>query len=276
MNNQFVFAHDTNLGFPVDTPQWQSFFQRHQIKVAGYECMDKMVADTQKDIPTIAFLPVGGAFYLNDSEYQSIVSATVGTKCSTQMTSYLVVKKDSEVNSLEQLKNKTLSYINLSCTTSYFAPALLLAEKGYTLNNFFKELIPVDGFAALLESVVSGKADSTMIWQRVWQEHPELAAQVNIIDELANLPTPIIIIKKEVDESLKQGFLQELLASPPMKGLFSGFVPYQKEQTELFLDKLRKLELGRKLPSGAGAFSSRRTDVSERREELVREGLTKR
>jgi phosphonate transport system substrate-binding protein len=52
-----------------------------------------------------------------------------------------VVRKDDPANSLDDLEGATYGIINRSCSSSYFPPALMLLEKGKTIDEFLKVAI---------------------------------------------------------------------------------------------------------------------------------------
>jgi len=77
---------------------------------------------------------------------------------------------------LRQLKGAKLGYINTYCTTSYFAPSILLARDGLALNDFF-DAFAVAPWQGQIDAVVDGRIDATMVYEDVWLARPSNAAE---------------------------------------------------------------------------------------------------
>jgi phosphonate transport system substrate-binding protein len=50
----------------------------------------------------------------------------------------LVVKKDDPATSLDDLAKARYGYINRSCSSTYFPPAILLNRKSLNLDDYFR------------------------------------------------------------------------------------------------------------------------------------------
>lgn len=247
VHSNLVFAYDQYLDFPVTDPLWQKFFEKNHIKLVAYTNMDQLVQDLKKNTIAFSFIPAGALYYLrNDKNYQGIASATLGQEKGTQLTSYLVVKKDSKINSIDQLRNKNLAYINFECTTSYFAPLLYLNQNnGIKMTQYFN-LIPFNGFFAQMDAIANNKnITATMIWDIIWL-HSGLAEKTKIIGKVSNLPTPVVIANVQINNTLIKEMQQELLLYQLPKSQlwkFSGFISYQKQQNQEFWRQINNAKL---------------------------------
>ncbi len=233
-----IFIMDKNLGFCVEDPKWQLFFNKFRIKTILYEDLDKMSAEIRKNKMTFCYLPTANFFYLKlDKFYTPIASALFTSNQTCKISSLLVVPKENKINSLPQLKGKSLGYINSYCTSSYFAPALLLKRNDFSIHNFFSVMKGVGAWQLQIDAVIAGKVDATMIQEDVWYSLSSNAEKTKIIDKVDNLPSPLILCAANTQESLKRE-LMELLFSykpkPPPHSLFNGFVPFQSDLVETF------------------------------------------
>jgi ABC-type phosphate/phosphonate transport system substrate-binding protein len=94
--------------------------------------------------PDISYLPVADLHRLvaaGDNHYRGLAIATSKFTGTTHLPSVLVVRKDDPATNLNDLAGAKYGYINKSCSSSYFPPAILLARQGKTLDEFF-EIVP--------------------------------------------------------------------------------------------------------------------------------------
>jgi phosphonate transport system substrate-binding protein len=233
-----TLAHDSNLGLPVDDPAWREFLARHGIRVAGYDDMAALTADLQQGVKAFAFLPAANYFYLRDDRsYEPVASALYAADQTPKLSSLLVVTKSSGITTLDQLRGRRLGYVHRYCTTSYFAPTLLLWENHHAIGDFFAALIQIPPYQAQIDCVVAGRVDATMVQEDVWLKTPANAEATRVIGRKDDLPTPLVIVGANTGGEFKKDLRQFLLSHRPRvtpTTLFSGFVHYQRQQVEEF------------------------------------------
>lgn len=150
----------------------------------------------------------------------------------------LVVGSSSEITELERLRGARLGFAHRYCTTSYFAPALLLRERGYSIGDFFAELVVVPAYEGQIDSVIAGRVDATMVQEDVLLKTPDYARTTRVIVRKKRLPTPLVIVDVKAPQGLKHDLTALLLScesASTQETLFSGFVPYQRQQVEEFI-----------------------------------------
>jgi phosphonate transport system substrate-binding protein len=233
-----TFAHDGNLGFPVDDPAWREFLDRHGIHVAAYDDMAKLTIDLEQGEKAFAFLPAANYFYIRDDpSYEPLASALYAANQTPSLTSLLVVAKSSGITTLDQLRGRRLGYAHRYCTSSYFAPALVLLEHHAAIADFFAALIPVPPYQGQIDAVVAGRVDATMVQEDVWLKTSANAEATRVIARRDGLPTPLVIVGTNTGGEFKEELRQLLLSHRPRitpTTLFAGFVPYQRQQVEEF------------------------------------------
>ena len=233
-----IFALDKNLGFVVEDPEWQTFFKKFKIKPMVYDNMKKLTEEMEKNTVALSYLPAANFFYFRtDQFYTPIANALFTSNKTDKIGSLLIVSKQSPIQSLSQLKNKSLGYIHPYCTTSYFAPALLLWKNHYSIHHFFSSLREVGAWQLQIDAVVKGVVDATMIQEDIWYQLPENATQTKILDRQDHLPSPLILCASHLDKNMQEE-LKELLFSykptPPPHSLFNGFIPFEQKLVENF------------------------------------------
>jgi phosphonate transport system substrate-binding protein len=233
-----ALAHDRNLGFPIDDPAWQKFLDCHGIHAVAYDDMAELTVDLKQSVKAFAYLPAAKYFYLrDDTAYQPVTSALYAADQTPRLSSLLVVTKSSGITTLDQLRGGRLGYAHRYCTTSYFAPALVLLENHDAMADFFAALIQVPPYQGRIDSVVTGRVDATMVQEDVWLRMPANVDATRIIARRDDLPTPLLIVGANTDDDFKKDLSQLLFSHRPRitpTTLFCGFVPYQRQQVEEF------------------------------------------
>jgi phosphonate transport system substrate-binding protein len=223
---------------PVDDPAWREFLDRHGIHAAAYDDMAKLTVDLNQSVKVLAYLPAANYFYLRDNpSYEPVASALYAANQTPRLSSLLVVAKSSGITALDQLRGRRLGYAHRYCTTSYFAPALVLQENHDAIADFFAALIQVPPYQGQIDAVVAGRVDATMVQEDVWFKTPANAEATRVIARRDDLPTPLVIMAADTGGEFKEDLRQLLFSHRPQitpTTLFSGFVPYQRQQVEEF------------------------------------------
>lgn len=253
---------DANLELPLSEPYWRQFFQTERCEIASLDDLDELTVALLSHQADFAYLPSANFFFLrNDRTWHGLASAlSPRTKLPSQ-NSVLVVKRTNPATSWEQLKSARLGYINTYCTTSYFAPSILLARAGLALNEFF-DAFAVAPWQGQIDAVIGGEIDATMVYEDVWLAQPRNATETRVIARIDGLPTPPVIAA----ENLESGFISRLtralvgckpVASPGM--LYAGFASYQDMRMRRFFAELEQVPglVARTAQSPAYRISSR-------------------
>jgi phosphonate transport system substrate-binding protein len=233
-----ILAHDGNLGLPVEDPAWREFLNNHGLQAAASYDMAALTADLKQSVKAVAYLPAANYFYLRDDpSYEPVASALYAADQTPRLSSVLVVTKASGITTLGQLRGRRLGYVHRYCTTSYFAPALLLWENHESLADFFAALVPIPPYQEQIDCVVAGRVDATMVQENVWLKTPANAEATRVIARKDDLPTPLVIVAANAGDEFKKALRQLLFSDHPRitsATLFAGFVPYQRQQVEEF------------------------------------------
>ena len=219
---------DANLDFPLDEAAWAAFSQRTNCAVTSYTDLDVLTTGLRQQLFDFSYLPSSNCFFLRDAPYRGIVSAMTGLTHRAAQSSVFVVAKDNPATSWHDLRGKRLGYINTYCTTSYFAPSILLGREGLVLKDFFNAF-PVAAWQGQIDAVLSGGIDATMVYEDVWLGQPSNADRTKVLARLDDLPTPPFIVSTNMDEALV-GQLKQTLLGLTARGtdpLYAGFAEFQ-------------------------------------------------
>ncbi len=235
-------ALDTNLQFPERDPYWVSLFAG--CEMAQYTDLDALTARLVRHDLDFCYLPAANYFFLRDDKaYRGLASARSALTAAPEQGSVLIVAASSPAADWHALAGARLGYINTYCTTSYFAPAILLAHEGVPLDAFFRA-VPVAPWQGQIDAVVAGAIDATMVYEDVWLARPDNAERTRIIARLDDLPTPVFIGRANSEEAFVSELEARLIgsagdAAPSM--LYAGFAPYQGERMARFFVELARL-----------------------------------
>src|SRR5262245_9784784 len=125
---------DSNLEFPLQDQRWAKFFAAEQCKISGTADLDALTATLHRHQADFSYLPCANYFYLRtDPAYRGIASALSGRTRQPSQNSVMVVAASNPAKRWQELRNARYGYINTYCTTSYFAPSILLSRDGVAL-----------------------------------------------------------------------------------------------------------------------------------------------
>ncbi len=235
---------DANLELPLAERYWASLFKTASCEITSTLDLDKLTAALLKHQYDFAYLPSASCFFLrNDRAWRGLVSALSPRTKLPKQSSVLVVKRPNPVTSWQQMKGARLGYINTRCTTSYFAPSILLAREGLALEAFF-DAFAVAPWQGQIDAVIDGSIDATMVYEDVWLARESNAAETRIITRLDDLPTPPVIALTSLDAAFASKLMSALIAYDPMPApgmLYAGFAGYQEVRMRRFFAELEKV-----------------------------------
>jgi phosphonate transport system substrate-binding protein len=155
-----------------------------------------------------------------------------------------VVRSDDPATGVDDLAGADYGFINTSCTSSYFSPAILLTGLGKTWNSFL-HFVPVPAWQGQIDAVVSKKVRATMVLEDVWRATPENAESTKVIGRYDNCKPPVVIAHKDLDNDTRGTLLDALVAwEPDWDGIFGGLKPYYYADVHPFFHDLDQLPAG--------------------------------
>jgi phosphonate transport system substrate-binding protein len=220
---------DANLDFPFDDPSWAAFSKAANCTITSYTDLDVLTTALRQQMFDFSYLPSSNCYFLRDLPYRGLASALTPRTRRPSQSSVFVVAKSNPATTWHDLRGKRLGYINTYCTTSYFAPSILLSREGFTLKGFF-DAFPVAAWQGQIDAVVDGGIDATMVYEDVWLARPGNAERTKILARLDDLPTPAFVVRADLGTNVSALLKQALLGLTPEAGpdvLYAGFADYQ-------------------------------------------------
>ncbi|MFN3739462.1 MAG: phosphate/phosphite/phosphonate ABC transporter substrate-binding protein [Thermodesulfovibrionales bacterium] len=179
------------LGMPVEMVHRRS-----------YEEMDRLLQNGEVKIAFICSYP-----YVKDREtfgVELLVVPKVNGK--TTYHSYIIVHKDSPINSFSELKGKTFAFTDPRSNTGRLYPLYLLKTMGKTPEEFFKKTIYSYSHNKSVELVakkkVDGAAVESIVFEYMLKTGSPYASQVKIIKRSPPFGIPPVVVTKDMNPEL--------------------------------------------------------------------------
>lgn len=246
-----VFLLDSNLGLAVDEAPWPKTLE--EAGIATEETSDLAALDErmEKHEPDIAFMPSADFLRMlakGDRTYEGLAIATSKYTGQPKLRALLVVRKDDPAESIEDLAGAKLGYINRSCSSSYFPPAILLARQDKVLDDVLNlvEVTPGPTWQGLIDAVVDGSVRATMVLEDTWRLLPSNADTTKVIADYPAGVGAIVAVREDVDADTRKTLLDALVAWMPTwdDKVYGAFKPYLYADVHHFLHDLKELPEG--------------------------------
>ena len=242
-----TFMIDSNFGLNVEEKPWSDFLPAHGIAAEGSTDLVHIGKAVAGHGPDIAYIPVASFHRLTgkgDTYYRGLAMATSKLTGQVRQRCLLVVRKDDPAGGIGDLHRARFAYINKSCSSSYFPPAILLHRQGKDLNEFLDmtPIKPGPTWQGLIDAVVSKEVRATMVLEDTWNTLPKNAEDTKVIGEYAGGVEGVVIAREGLDGAVRQAFLDALLAwTPPWDTVYGGFKPFYYADVHAYFHDLEQL-----------------------------------
>jgi phosphonate transport system substrate-binding protein len=160
----------------------------------------------------------------------------------TAYTARIFVRRTGGVNRLEDLRGKTIAFVDPASSSGYIYPMVLLIKRGLVQNRdpktFFRDALFAGTHEAALRTLLRGGVDAVASFDKAPEIHlrdPALIAQVVSVAETPEIPEAGICVRPGVNAALAQRLKAALLSltvaehGPLLKKLYDidGFVEAQ-------------------------------------------------
>jgi phosphonate transport system substrate-binding protein len=158
----------------------------------------------------------------------------------TSYTSRFYVRKDSGLKSLEELRGKTIAFVDPGSTSGYVYPMVTLIKKGLVTNrdpkSFFKEAMFAGTHEAALLALLNGSVDAVASFDLAPQQYlkdKERVERVTHVAETDPIPEAGMCVRDGLDPALVKKLTEALMAfnapeyRPILKNFYGidGFAP---------------------------------------------------
>ncbi|MBI2447077.1 MAG: phosphate/phosphite/phosphonate ABC transporter substrate-binding protein [Candidatus Omnitrophica bacterium] len=128
--------------------------------------------------------------------------------------SYIIVHRDSQINSIEELKGKTFAFTDSLSNTGRLYPVWLLSQKGYKPETYFARYIYSgshdNSIRAVSDGLIDGAAVDSLVFLYMNTNQPDVVSLSRVIAVSPVFGLPPLIVHPRMDVELKK-ILQEIL-----------------------------------------------------------------
>ena len=194
----------------------------------------------------LAFVHPAG-YVLANREAKAMIVAKDQWHGNTSYTARIFVRKESGLKTLEDLRGKTIAFVDPSSTSGYVYPMVMLMEKGLVRNKdpktFFKEFVFAGSHDAGLIALLNGHVDAFASFDQAREQYlkdPAQREKLIWVAESAPIPEGGICARDGLDPALFAKVRAALLSmkgpayEPLLKALYDidGFEPAEDREYE--------------------------------------------
>jgi phosphonate transport system substrate-binding protein len=187
----------------------------------------------------MAFVHPAGYVFSNREAKAQIVAVDVWHG-KTSYTSRVFVRKESSIRQLEDLRGKTIAFVDPGSTSGYVYPMVMLMKKGLVKNRdpktFFKEAMFTGTHEAALLALLNGSVDAVASFDLAPQQYladKERVEKLTYVAETEPIPEAGMCVREGLDPGLVKKVHDALMAfnapeyRPVLKDFYGidGFAP---------------------------------------------------
>jgi phosphonate transport system substrate-binding protein len=121
--------------------------------------------------------------------------------------SIIIASKDSNINSLADLKGKTFAFVDPGSTSGFMVPSAAFIKAGITPEKDFKQVMYSGGHDATIVSVGSGKVDAGSVADRIYERGCAKGLadcnKLKVVWSSPAIPNDPLLYRKNLPEDMK-------------------------------------------------------------------------
>lgn len=127
---------------------------------------------------------------------------------------YVIVKKDSGIESMEDLRNKRFAYVDINMTSGYLFPVYLLRSAGHDPDNFFRAASFLKTTSNAVDAIISGNFDGGAVksldLSALTEKDPGIRDKIKVIGKGGSFPNNTFMLSVDFDDQTAD-IIQNLL-----------------------------------------------------------------
>ncbi len=119
----------------------------------------------------------------------------------------IMVRTDSGIDSLKDLKGKSFAFVDPASTSGHLYPKTLLLSQGLNPKTFFGKTVFAGSHNAVVFSIYKGEVDGGAAYDgsraAVAKSYPDIFKKIKVIAYTKEIPNDTISVRKQLPENLK-------------------------------------------------------------------------
>lgn len=196
-----LFAYlGSQVGRPIELVQRKTY--QETLDLLQFEHLDVALVCTQ-------------VYVLGHDQMGLALLAAPAVNGRAEYHSLILVRSDSGVSRIEDLKGKRFAYTDPLSTSGRLYPLALLREHGEDPRAFFASATYTYSHDSSIKAVVQGLVDGAAVDSLVYgmwaRRNPDLSANLRVIHRSSPFPSPPVVVGPQVDPELRERLREALL-----------------------------------------------------------------
>lgn len=250
---------ETEFGVPVEL-----------YPAADYAGVMQGLIAKQLDVAGLGAAGYAG-IYTQDPNAVEPIATTEQTDGSTGYYSVMIVRADSGIQNLGQLKGKSLAFADPNSTSGYLVPEFQLTEMGMKPEEYFGRTGFAGGHEQAVVALLNGQYDAAATWASGIGEESQgyssgnlrkmvdkgalKMSDIRVVWKSALIPNGPEVIRKDLPEAFKTKYVELLMGLPERDpacfqatqgGEFTKFVPITVQAYEPIIKMSQEQDAGRR------------------------------
>jgi len=155
------------------------------------------------------------SYVLAHDRYGAEVVLTVARFGSTTYRGQIIVRADSGIKTLADLKGKRFAYVDAASTSGHLYPKTMIKAAGYDPDRFFIQTIFAGGHDKVVIAVYRGQVDGGAVFDDartlVVKTLPDIKDQVVVIGKTSPIPNDTVAVRKGLSNDVVTKLTQALV-----------------------------------------------------------------
>lgn len=206
-------------------------YKAKTIIVKDYDALSKGIENDTIDIGW--FSPFAYVNAHDKNKVVPLITPKINNK--TSYRGYIITRKDSEIKSLDNLKNKTFGYVDVESASGYLYARHILKTNGLNPDNLFSEVSFLGSHYNLIKSVLSGTVDAGATYNEALESGKEQGFntdEINIISTTEDIPKDALAANPRFNKELADKLQQAFIEFNNFKGINSNITGFIKSSDE--------------------------------------------
>jgi len=169
----------------------------------------------QRGLDGAFFGDLTGALAIEKLDIEPLVRP-VNLDGSTYSYGYIIVRKDSGIRTVSDMKGKVLAFVDRATVTGYLFPLSYFRSHGVkNLDDFFSEYYFTGSHDSSVYAVLDGRADigciKNTIYNNLVSRDPTIKSELRIIAKSPLMPESTLCLRRDLPEGIKRMIKEVLL-----------------------------------------------------------------